>query len=260
MMMRTLDINSDMGEGFGRWSMGDDLAMLDLVSSANVACGFHAGDPSIMRRTVREAVQRGVAVGAHPGFNDLQGFGRRRVTGLSAEELEALVVYQVSALMGIAALEGASIAHVKVHGALSNMASEDREIANAVAGAVRVFHPRLAFVVMPNTELERAGEEMGLRLVREVFADRAYLDDLTLAPRDRKGAVLRNMREVRAHVRRIATTGTIKTTSGALVRVPVDTICVHSDTPGAVKIAKVVREELKSAGVDMSPVAAKPAA
>jgi len=255
-MSRSIDLNSDMGEGFGTWSMGDDLAMLDLVSSANIACGFHAGDPDIMRRTVRAAKARGVAIGAHPGFHDLKGFGRRRVANLSADEVEDMVAYQVGALIGVAALEGARVTHVKAHGALSNMACEDRAIAEALARAVATFEPKLAFVVMPRTELERAGEALGLSVVREVFADRAYLEDLRLMPRDRPEALLHDPKAIKAQIRNIVSTGTIATASGSKVRVPVDTICVHSDTPGAVEIARAVRRELAAAGVTLAPFAA----
>lgn len=254
-MPRTIDLNCDMGEGFGPWSMGDDVAMLDLVSSANIACGFHAGDPAIMRHTVREAARRRVGIGAHPGFDDLQGFGRRRVAGLTAAEIEELVVYQVGALMGIAALEGAIVSHLKVHGALSNMACEDRTIAMAVASAARAFGPALHYVVLPNTEMERAGEKLGLRLVREVFADRAYLDDLSLVPRNRLGAVLHDPSEIAARVLRMARDGTVTTMSGAEISVPVDTICVHGDTPGAVAITRAIRRELDAAGIEVGPFA-----
>lgn len=254
-MSRSIDLNSDLGEGFGSWSMGDDIAMLDLVSSANVACGYHAGDPDIMRRTVREAKARGVAIGAHPGLNDLKGFGRRRISNLSAEEIENLAAYQIGALIGVAALEGARVTHVKAHGALSNMACDDAVIAGALARAVAAFTPKLAFVVMPKTELERAGEELGLQVVREVFADRAYLDNLRLMPRDRPEALLHDPKALKAQIRNIVSSGTIATASGAKVRVQVDTICVHSDTPGAVEIAQAVRRELAAAGVTLSPFA-----
>jgi UPF0271 protein len=257
-MPRIIDLNCDMGEGFGPWSMGDDVAMLDLVSSANIACGFHASDPAIMRHTVREAARRRVGIGAHPGFDDLQGFGRRRVTGLTAAEIEELVVYQVGALMGIAALEGATVTHLKVHGALSNMACEDRMIAMAVASAARVFGPALHYVVLPNTEMERAGEKLGLRLVREVFADRAYLDDLSLMPRNRLGAVLHDPAEIAARVLHMARDGTVTTVSGAELSVPVDTICVHGDTPGAVAITRAIRRELDAAGIEVAPFADGP--
>lgn len=252
-LSKTIDLNSDVGEGFGAWSMGDDIAMLDLVSSVNIACGFHAGDPAIMRRTVKEAVQRGVAIGAHPGFDDLRGFGRRRMEGLSSAEIEDLVAYQVGALMGIAALEGAAVTHVKVHGALSNMACDDERIATAVATAVGAISPQLAYVVMPRTEAEKAGEKLGLKLIREVFADRNYLDDLRLVPRRDPDALLHEPAAIKAHIRNIVSTGTIVTRSGSKIKVPVDTICIHSDTPGAADIGRAVRRELEAAGITLAP-------
>lgn len=259
-LTKTIDLNSDVGEGFGAWSMGDDMAMLDLVSSVNIACGFHAGDPGIMRRTVKAAVERGIAVGAHPGFDDMKGFGRRRVEGLSSAEIEELVAYQIGALMGIAALEGATVTHVKAHGALSNMACEDERVAMAVATAVGAFAPKLAYVVMPKTEAEKAGEKLGLKLIREVFADRGYLDDLRLVPRNEPDALLRDPAAIKAHIRNIVSTGTIATRSGAKVRVPVDTICIHSDSPGAADIARAVRRELEAAGITLAPFARNPRA
>ena len=173
----SVDLNSDLGEGFGPWSMGDDAAMLDIVSSANLACGFHAGDPVIMTDTARLAREKGVAIGAHPAFFDLWGFGRRRISGDSPADIEKMVAYQIGALQGVAALAGHRVSHVKPHGALYNMAAADPALANAIAQAIRAVDASLLFVVLPGSEMERAGRAAGLRVACEVFADRGYLDD-----------------------------------------------------------------------------------
>ena len=169
-----VDLNSDLGESFGAWRMGDDAAMLDIVTSANVACGFHAGDPSEMRATVERAKARGVAIGAHPGFQDLQGFGRRPIQGLTVREIEAMIAYQIGALQATASLAGHKVTHVKAHGALSNMACVDDTMATALASAIKAVDRDLVFVVIPLTALERAGERANLPLAREISADRAY--------------------------------------------------------------------------------------
>jgi len=240
----TIDLNSDLGESFGDWRMGDDEAMLDIVTSANVACGFHAGDPDVMLRTVRAAKAKGVAIGAHPGFHDLQGFGRRRIEGLGREQIEALVGYQIGALQAVAALAGHRITHVKPHGALSNMASEDEGLAGAIADAVRRVDPALAFVVLPNTAMERAGVASGLPLARELFADRAYDDRCLLVPRTMAGAVLTDPAEIATRAVRMIKTGVIASVSGKHIPVRADTICIHGDTPHAVAIARAVRSAL----------------
>ena len=185
-----VDLNSDLGESFGPWNMGDDAGMLDIVTSANVACGFHGGDPDTMRATCEAAKARGVAIGAHPGFHDLQGFGRRQIVGLTGREIESLIAYQVGALQAMAAMAGHQVTHVKAHGALSNMACIDAAMAAALARAIKGVDPRLVFVVIPLTALERAGEAAGLKLAREVYADRAYEDDGTLVSRKKPGSVL----------------------------------------------------------------------
>ena len=185
-----VDLNCDMGESFGPWTMGDDSAMLELITSANVACGFHGGDPQIMLKTAKLAKEKGVAIGAHPGFHDIEGFGRRPIQGLSAREIETLVAYQIGALQGIAALAGHRVTYVKIHGALSNMACEDEMMANALAAAIKGVDPSLAFVVLPFSKLVGAGEKAGLAIVTEVFADRAYEDSGLLVSRRKPGAVL----------------------------------------------------------------------
>ena len=253
-MMR-VDLNCDMGESFGAWRMGDDRAMLDLVSSANIACGFHAGDPQTMLASASLAKERGVALGAHPGFPDLQGFGRRRILGLAPRELTAIVAYQIGALQAVAALAAHRVTHVKPHGALYNMASESEEIAAAVARGIADVDRDLVFVVLPATAMETAGQKSGLSLAREVFADRAYEDDLTLVARGKPGAVIHDPAVVGERVLRMVQDQAVTTVSGKQVGVPVDTVCIHGDTAGAVDLARAVRNRLKASGIDVRPFA-----
>ena len=188
--MTCVDLNSDMGESYGAWTMGDDAAMLDIVTSANVACGFHGGDPLVMDRTVTLAKAKGIAIGAHPSFLDQWGFGRRPILGDTPDEVGKFVIYQVGALQAVAAAAGHRVTHVKLHGSLANMAQVDDDLAGGVARAIRVLDRDLIFLVMPGMATERAGEKAGLRLAREVYADRAYADDGNLAPRKEAGAVI----------------------------------------------------------------------
>ncbi|MCA3246961.1 MAG: 5-oxoprolinase subunit PxpA [Azospirillum sp.] len=253
--MVSVDLNSDLGESFGAWNMGDDGAMLDIVTSANVACGFHAGDPDTMRATCEAAKARGVAIGAHPGFHDLQGFGRRQILGLTAREIEALIAYQIGALQGIATAAGHHVTHVKAHGALSNMAMTDRTIAEALARAIKAVDPSLVFVVIPLTQLEAAGEAANLPLAREIYADRAYEDDGTLMSRKKPGAVLHDPVEVAARVVRMVRERAIVGAGGKKMALGIDTVCIHGDSPGAVAMARAVRAELTAAGVTIAPFA-----
>ncbi|MBL8833455.1 MAG: LamB/YcsF family protein [Rhodospirillales bacterium] len=251
--MTAVDLNSDLGESFGAWNMGDDAAMLDVVTSANVACGFHAGDPDTMLKTVESAKARGVAIGAHPGFHDLQGFGRRQIQGLTAREIETLVAYQIGALQAIATMAGHRVTHVKAHGALSNMAMVDDGMATALARAVRAVDPTLTFVVLPQTALERAGETANLPLAREIFADRAYEDDGTLVSRRKPGAMLHDPEAVAERVLRMVQERAIVSVSGKRLPMPIDTVCIHGDSPGAVAMARAVRRRLDTAGVRIAP-------
>jgi 5-oxoprolinase (ATP-hydrolysing) subunit A len=251
-----VDLNSDLGESFGAWRMGDDEAMLDIVTSANVACGFHAGDPDEMRATVERAKARGVAIGAHPGFHDLQGFGRRQIQGLTAREIEAMVAYQIGALQATAALAGHKVTHVKAHGALSNMACVDETMATALASAIKAVDRDLVFVVIPLTALERAGERANLPLAREIYADRAYEDDGTLVSRKKPGAVLHDPEEVAARVLAMVEARAIVSVSGKRLALGIDTVCIHGDSPGAVAMAQAVRRTLDAAGVRIAPFAA----
>jgi len=254
--MRKVDLNSDLGESFGPWNMGDDAAMLDIVTSANVACGFHAGDPDIMFRTAERARARGVAIGAHPGFHDLQGFGRRQIHGLAAREIETMVAYQIGALQAVAATAGHRVTHVKAHGALSNMAMTDEGIAAALARAVRGADPSLVFVVIPLTALERAGEAANLTLAREIYADRAYEDDGTLVSRRKPGAVLHDPETVAARVLQMVEERAIVSVGGRRLPLAIDTVCIHGDSPGAVAMARAVRARLEGAGIAIAPFAA----
>ena len=244
-----VDLNCDMGESFGPWVMGDDAAMLDLITSANVACGFHAGDPQIMLATASLAKQKGVAIGAHPGFHDIQGFGRREIRGLSAREIETLVAYQIGALQGIAALAGHRVTYVKIHGAMSNMACEDEAMATAIASGIKGVDRNLAFVVLPFSKLVTSGEKAGLRIVNEVFADRAYEDDGLLMSRRKPGSVLHDPAMVAERVQRMVEEQAVTSVAGKVMKTKVDTICIHGDTPSAVSLATAVRERLEKAKI-----------
>jgi UPF0271 protein len=246
--MRTIDLNSDLGESFGRWSLGTDADVLQSVTSANVACGFHAGDPAVMRETVRAAKRAGVALGAHPGLPDLVGFGRRNMA-VSPREVEDLVLYQVGALAAIAAAEGVRLQHVKPHGALYNMAVRDGALADAIARAVASFDRSLILFGLPGTELLRAGTSAGLRVAAEGFADRACEPDGSLTPRSRPGAVIHDPAEVVRRAVRMAREGIVTATDGRDIPMRVDTICTHGDTPGSHELVRHIRSGLERAGV-----------
>lgn len=239
-----VDINSDIGEG-----VGNDEAMLHVATSVNIACGFHAGDPDTMRKIATQARARGVGIGAHPSYRDLAGFGRHAMPGLNASEIENLVAYQTGALCAVASLAGHKVTHVKAHGALSNAACADAMIANAIAAAVKAVDPGLAFMVLPHTELARAADRAGLRPIHEIYADRAYQDDAQLLPRSQSGAVLHDAGEIAQRVLRMVQGQSIIAASGKTIPTPIESICVHGDTPGAVEIAKAVRATLEQNGV-----------
>ena len=253
--MPSIDLNSDLGESFGRWSLGDDALVLRNITSANVACGYHAGDPGIMRRTVRAARDAGVAVGAHPGFPDLVGFGRRNMAATPGE-VEDFVLYQVGALAAIAVAEGVRLQHVKAHGALYNMAIRDRALADAIARAVASLDRSLILFGLPGTELLRAGEAAGLRVAPEGFADRACEPDGSLTPRRTPGAVIHDADEVVRRAVRMARDGIVTATDGREIPMRVETICTHGDTPGAHELTCRIREGLKSAGLSVRPLRA----
>ena len=249
----TLDLNADLGESYGSWSTGDDEALLDVVTSANVACGFHAGDPVTMVRTCLAAAARGVTVGAHPSYPDLVGFGRRHME-LSAEEVTASVIYQLGALDASCRAAGTRLAYVKPHGALYHDVSRDRALARAfILGVVAVG--RLAVLGPAGSELLTAASELGLRTAAEVFADRGYRADGSLVPRGASGAIVDDADAVAERVVGMVTAGTVRAVDGTFVPVVADSICLHSDTPGAVALARRVRVALESAGVELGPFA-----
>jgi len=245
--MARIDLNCDMGEGFGAWRMGDDLEILDYVTSANVACGFHAGDPATMHRTVEAALAKGVAVGAHPGLPDLQGFGRRTMA-LTPREAYDIVVYQVGALAGFARALGGALGHVKAHGALYNMAARDFQLSEAIAQAVRDVDRELVLFGLAGSETIRAAQSVGLRAAGEVFADRTYQDDGSLTPRSRPDAMIEDLETAVDQVKRMVNEGVVRSTSGNDVRVQADTLCIHGDQPGALAFVKRIRAELERDG------------
>jgi UPF0271 protein len=243
-----IDLNCDMGEGFGRWSLGDDEALLGVVTSANVACGLHAGDPQTMRATLRLARERGVAVGAHPAYPDLQGFGRRAMA-LSPAEVRDCVLYQLGALAAFARAEGVPLRHVKPHGALYNVAARDPATAEAIAQAVAEFDRALVLVGLAGSLLVDAGRALGLAVAEEAFADRAYEPDGSLRDRRLPGALLPSHEAAVAQALSIARHGAARAYSGETVRLRADTLCIHGDTPGAPAFARAVRAALEAAGV-----------
>lgn len=253
--MVRVDLNSDMGESFGAYTIGDDEVMLGIVSSANVACGFHGGDPLVMDRTVRLAKARGVGVGAHPGFYDLWGFGRRPIHGERPDDVEKMMVYQIGALVGIAAAAGHSVTHLKPHGSLNNMACVDEGLALACARAARTGDWDLILVAMPGTEMEKAGEKLGLRVAREVFADRAYTDEGHLVSRKLEGAMIHDPEVAAERVVRMVAEGEVISLDRKKVALRADTVCVHGDNPAAVATAGRIREALAAAGIEVAPMA-----
>jgi UPF0271 protein len=247
-MMKRIDLNADLGEGFGAWRMGDDETMLGIVTTANIACGFHASDPETMRTSIAAARDRGVAVGAHPGYADLLNFGRRPLSGVTAREVENLVAYQVGAFQAMATLAGHEATHVKTHGALGNACAGDDGLADAVARGIRAADARLAFMVMPGTPTERAAERAGLRPILEIYADRTYADDFNLTSRKEPGSVIHDAAAATARVLEMVTEGRLVSTSGKVLPVGIDSICVHGDNPAATEMARSLRAALESAG------------
>lgn len=248
-----IDINSDLGEGFGRYRCGDDEALLGIVTSANVACGFHAGDPEIMAHTFKVAREHGVSVGAHAGFPDLWGFGRRRMP-FSAGEIERLVAYQIGAAGALASYAGHRITHVNAHGTLGNLSETDQDIANAVARAIRAVDRNLTALAIARSEQVRAAERAGLRVFSQIYADRAYTEAGTLVPRDQPGAVIQKAEEAAARVIAMMDAGALITVSGARLPTSIDSVCVHGDSPHALAMARTVREGLKQAGATVAPL------
>ncbi len=254
--MASIDLNSDLGESFGAWSMGDDTAMLDIVTSANVACGFHAGDPAGILATLKAAATRGVAIGAHVSYPDLVGFGRRNMDMTSAD-LVASVIYQIGALQGLAAAAGLRVCYVKPHGALYNFIAEDERQGKDVIAAIRAVDPDLALVALAGSALVERAEAAGLRVVAEAFADRAYTPQGSLVSRREPGAVLHDPALVAARMVRLVADGVVETRDGSLASIRADSICVHGDSPGAVAMAAEVRRALVAAGVTLESFAAR---
>ncbi|MGE8129724.1 5-oxoprolinase subunit PxpA [Methylobacterium sp. NMS12] len=250
--MTSVDLNSDLGEGYGAYACGDDAAILGIVTSANVACGLHAGDPEIMARTFALAKERGVAVGAHPGFPDLWGFGRRRMP-YSPAEIERLVAYQIGAAQALAAYAGHRITYVKAHGALANVAAEERPVADAIARAVRAVDRELALLAIALTAQVPAGEACGLEVHQEIFADRGYTPTGLLIPRSQPGAMITDAGEAADRVLRMVEAGAILTADGQTLPTPIRSICVHGDSDHAVATARAVRTRLEGAGVTLAP-------
>lgn len=252
--MREVDLNSDLGESFGPYRIGDDEAMLGLITSANVACGFHGGDPVVMHRTATRALEGSVDLGAHPGFNDLWGFGRRKIVGDSPADIEKMLIYQIAALQGMARAVGHRVTHVKLHGALATLAFEDRGLSDALVRAMRALDRDLVLVSTPHNETERAARRAGIRVACEVFADRLYADNGLLLPRSEPGAVIHDPAAAAAQALWMVDEQAIRTVGGRKVAMPVHTICVHGDNPHGVAIAAAVRAALEGAGVRLRPI------
>ena len=252
-MARKVNLNSDMGEGFGAYDIGNDTPLLDIINSANVACGFHAGDPNVMDRVCKQAKAKGVSIGAHPGFNDLWGFGRRAIP-MPAGDVERMVIYQIAALQGMAGANGASVTHVKIHGALSNMAAVDLDVAMAIARGIKAVDPTLIFLVPIASELLAAARKSGLSHASEVFADRTYADDGNLTPRSKPNAMVHDPAEAVARVLRMVEDQEVVSTNGTRIPCRVDSICVHGDGPTAVEVATAVRDGLRAGGVSTVPL------
>ncbi|MFN3145419.1 MAG: LamB/YcsF family protein [Paracoccaceae bacterium] len=249
-MTLSVDLNADMGEGFGPWRMGDDAALLDIVTSANIACGMHAGDWDTMAGTIAAAAGRGVGIGAHPGFPDRQGFGRRRMD-MGHDSLGHLIAYQLGAAQAMARAAGTTVRHLKLHGALANMASEDVATATACYRAALAVDPGIIVMVLAGTAQEEAAAALGCRMACEIFADRAYNDDCTLVDRRQAGAVIHDAGTAADRVLAMLDAGAIIAESGRRIPTRIDTVCLHGDTPSAVALARTLRDRLTAAGVKL---------
>ena len=249
--MYKIDLNSDIGESFGAYCMGDDEAVMDAVTSANVACGFHAGDPLVMKKTIKNCAAKGVAVGAHPGYPDLVGFGRRNMK-CTPEEEYADCLYQIGALSAFCRTNGLALQHVKPHGAMYNQAAKDPGLARAIARAVKDSGENIILMGLANSEFEKAAKEMGVPFAAEAFADRGYMPDGSLVPRSQPGAIIHDVEEAAKRVVRMVTEGTVGAVDGTVINFRPQSICMHGDTPEAVDMAKTVRRELEAAGVKVT--------
>ncbi|WP_174612935.1 LamB/YcsF family protein [Virgibacillus ihumii] len=248
-----IDINCDMGESFGVYNMGRDEEILDYITSANIACGFHAGDQSTMRKTVRMALDKDVGIGAHPGFPDLNGFGRRYIA-LSPEEIYELVIYQVGALQGFVKAEGAKMQHVKAHGALYNHAAKDKDVAESIAKAVYDLDPELILFGLAGGELVKAGEKIGLPTASEVFADRTYQEDGSLTSRREKDALILDQEVASSQVVEMANNGTVRSQQGTDISIKADTVCIHGDGIHALEFAQHINQKLASENISVSKI------
>lgn len=250
--MTSIDLNSDMGESFGAWRMGDDAALMPLISSTNIACGFHAGDPATLATTVALAMQHGVAIGAHPGLPDLQGFGRRNIT-VSEEEVYQMTLYQAGAVRAFAQAAGGRLHHLKAHGALYNMAARDAALSRGLARAVKALGDGVQLYVLAGSVMEMVAREAGLDVRCEVFADRRYMPDGSLTPRNRPDALITDEAEAVAQVLRMVTQGNLVAVDGTVVTVQADTVCIHGDKPTAVPFVQALRRALTAAAVAVRP-------
>ena len=254
MAANIIDLNCDMGESFGVYKLGMDEEVINYISSANIACGFHAGDHNVMQTTVRIAAENEAGIGAHPAFPDLNGFGRRKMD-IDLEEIKNLITYQIGSLSAFAKARNRELQHVKPHGALYNMASSNYDLAAAAAEAVKKIDEDLIFVALGGTKLYKAAEDIGLRVAFEAFADRAYSEDGTLASRSEEGAVLEDSRVIKKRVVKMITENEVRTISGNVISVNPDTICVHGDNPEALEIVREVVKEIKKSGIEIKPMA-----
>jgi UPF0271 protein len=249
-MALRIDLNCDMGESFGAWKMGNDEEILPYVSSANIACGFHGGDPATMRKTVASAIKHGVALGAHPGLPDLQGFGRRNMA-ITDQEAYDIMVVQIGALAGVAASQGTRLRHVKAHGQLYNMAVKNEGLTRALAQATYDVDKDLVFFALAGSQMIPIAESIGLRVASEVFGDRNYAPDGTLSPRNQPNAMITDVQQSIKQVLQMVKTSTLTANDGTIVKVRADTLCIHGDQPGAVTFAKAIREALRAEGIEV---------
>jgi UPF0271 protein len=252
-MANQVNLNADMGESFGAWKMGNDEALLDIIGSASIACGFHAGDWNTMHQNVMMAKEKGVSIGAHPGFNDIWGFGRRRID-TNVRDLEYMIAYQIGALQAMASYADAKVTHLKPHGALNNMAAENIEIALAIGRAMKSVDPGIIYVALAGSEMEAAAVKLNLPLAREGFCDRLYDDDGNLTSRKIKGAVLHDPEEIKNRVVHMVLNDEIVSRNGVRLKRKIDSLCVHGDEPSAVEAARAVRKGLEAAGVRVIPL------
>jgi 5-oxoprolinase (ATP-hydrolysing) subunit A len=253
MMSIKINLNADMAEGFGAYNIGDDAGILKIIGSANIACGFHAGDPLTMRKIVSEAKREGVSVGAHPGFNDIWGFGRRRID-MRADDLEYMIAYQIGALQALAAYSDVKVTHLKPHGALNNMAAENSDYAMAIGRAIKSVDRHIIYVALAGSEMEKAARALGLKVAREGFCDRQYEEDGNLTSRKIPGSVIKDPVAATKQVVEMVLNNTITSRSGKTISCTVDTLCLHGDEPTAITIAKSVRDGLEKAGVKLVPL------